>query len=72
MRAEISGTQIAQLAGMNTQELQKDIQKGFDTMRGLRDEVKLKVHLAEMDVKDEWAKLEPASCRSRKDGPRLH
>lgn len=28
-------------------------------VRALKDEVKLKMHLAGMDVKDEWAKLEP-------------
>ena len=45
---------------MNTsKELEQDIQKGLDMMRTLRDEVRLKVHLAEMDAKDEWNKLEP-------------
>ena len=28
-------------------------------MRTLRDEVKVKLHLAGMDAKDQWAKLEP-------------
>ncbi|MFZ5442914.1 MAG: hypothetical protein ACOZQL_23110 [Myxococcota bacterium] len=28
-------------------------------VRSLRDEVKLKLHLAGMDLKDEWKKLEP-------------
>jgi len=28
-------------------------------VKALRDEVKLKIHLAGMDLKDEWQKLEP-------------
>jgi hypothetical protein len=30
-----------------------------DDLRTLRDEVRLKVHLAAMDVKQDWQKLEP-------------
>lgn len=28
-------------------------------LRALRDELKLKMHLAKMDLRDEWQKLEP-------------
>jgi hypothetical protein len=42
-----------------TQELKEDIQKTLSTMRALRDEVRVKLHLAGMDAKDEWKKLEP-------------
>jgi hypothetical protein len=42
-----------------TDELKEEIARGLDAMRTLRDEVRLKLHLAGMDAKDEWNKLEP-------------
>jgi uncharacterized protein YoxC len=42
-----------------TDELEKDIQAGVAHLQQLRDEVRLKLHLAGMDAKDAWAKLEP-------------
>jgi hypothetical protein len=42
-----------------TTELKKEIQKSIGLMRTLRDEVRVKLHLASMDAKDEWRKLEP-------------
>lgn len=41
------------------QELKQDFKAFQHDVRALRDEVKLKLHLANMDLKDEWAKLEP-------------
>jgi len=41
-------------------ELKKDIEQGLGHMRTLRDEVRVRLHLAGMDAKDEWNKLEPA------------
>jgi hypothetical protein len=43
----------------STTDLKKDIQKGMDDMRALRDELAVKVHLASLDAKEEWRKLEP-------------
>jgi|HubBroStandDraft_2_1064218.scaffolds.fasta_scaffold1378863_1 hypothetical protein len=41
-------------------DLKDEIKKGLDYLRTLRDEVRVKVHLAGMDAKDEWnKKLEP-------------
>lgn len=40
-------------------ELKNEIQKGMDLMRTLRDEIRVKLHLANMDAKDEWQKMEP-------------
>jgi hypothetical protein len=41
-------------------DIKDEIKKGLDHLRTLRDEVRVKVHLAGMDVKDEWnKKLEP-------------
>ncbi len=43
----------------STTELKQEIQKNLGQLRTLRDEVRVKVHLAGMDVKQEWDKLEP-------------
>jgi len=42
-----------------TTELKTEIEKSLGLMRTLRDEVRVKLHLAGMDAKDEWNKLEP-------------
>jgi uncharacterized protein YhaN len=42
-----------------TNELKNEIEKSLAQMQALRDEVRLKLHLAGMDAKDEWRKLEP-------------
>lgn len=39
----------------NTQGSDKDL---FEEMERLRDEIRLKLHLATMDARDEWEKLE--------------
>jgi hypothetical protein len=41
------------------QDLKHDLKAFKHDVRALRDEVKLKLHLANMDLKDEWTKLEP-------------
>ena len=43
----------------NELDLKNEMKKGVDLLRTLRDEVKVKVRLAGMDAKDQWAKLEP-------------
>ncbi len=43
-----------------TQHLKTDLQS-------LRDEIRLQIHLGEMDVKDEWSKLEPEVEAAIKD-----
>jgi hypothetical protein len=43
----------------NELDLKDELKKGADLLRTLRDEIKVKVHLAGMDAKDQWAKLEP-------------
>ncbi len=42
-----------------TTELKNEVQKTLGLMRTLRDEVRVKLHLAGMDAKEEWRKLEP-------------
>jgi hypothetical protein len=39
--------------------LKQDLKALQHDVRSLRDEVRLKAHLATMDLKDEWARLEP-------------
>ncbi len=43
----------------NELDLKSELKKGVDLLKTLRDEVKVKLHLAGMDAKDQWAKLEP-------------
>lgn len=40
-------------------ELKSEVKKSISLLYTLRDEVKVKLHLAGMDAKDEWRKLEP-------------
>lgn len=42
-----------------TKELESDIKSGLLHLTQLRDEIRVKLHLAGMDAKDAWAKLEP-------------
>ena len=45
--------------GHGSHELKLEIQKNLDRMRTMRDEVRVQLHLAGMDVRDEWNRLEP-------------
>jgi hypothetical protein len=40
-------------------DLKHEIEKSLGNMRTLRDEIRVRLHLAGMDAKDEWRKLEP-------------
>ena len=40
-------------------ELKTELKKGLSQLQTLRDEVRLRLHLASMDLKDQWNKLEP-------------
>lgn len=42
-----------------TNELKKDVQKSLTHLQMLRDEVRVKLHLAGKDLKDQWSKIEP-------------
>lgn len=42
----------------------QDLKSLQQDVRALRDEVRVKVHLAGMDIKDEWKKLEPQLDRA--------
>jgi predicted nucleic acid-binding Zn-ribbon protein len=40
-------------------ELKNELKKGLSQLQTLRDEVRVRLHLANMDLKDQWNKLEP-------------
>jgi ribosome-associated translation inhibitor RaiA len=40
-------------------ELKRELEKGVTRLQTLRDEVRVRLHLAGMDLKDQWNKLEP-------------
>ncbi len=40
-------------------DIRKEITKTMDQLRQLRDEAKVKIHLASMDAKQAWDQLEP-------------
>lgn len=42
-----------------TDELKIELKNGLASLRTLRDEVRLKLHLASMDVRQQWKNLEP-------------
>ena len=42
-----------------TKKLGSELEKNVERLRALRDEVRLKAHLAKLDVKDRWNELEP-------------
>jgi ElaB/YqjD/DUF883 family membrane-anchored ribosome-binding protein len=44
---------------MNDSDLKKHLKDGLADLAQLRDEIRVKVHLAGMDAKSEWNKLEP-------------
>lgn len=39
--------------------LQKDLSTIREDLRGMRDEIRVQMHLASMELKDEWEKLQP-------------
>jgi len=40
-------------------ELKSELKKSLAQLQTLRDEVRVRLHLATMDLKDQWNKLEP-------------
>ncbi len=41
-----------------TEQMKKDLQTGRDQLRTLRDEIRVKLHLAGMDARETFSKLE--------------
>ena len=49
-----------------TSELKGDLQKSLDSLAMLRDEIRVRLHLAGMDAKDAWNRLEPKLLEAEK------
>jgi hypothetical protein len=43
-----------------TDDIKAELQKGLESLQTMRDEIRVRIHLAGMDAKDAWNKLEPA------------
>jgi hypothetical protein len=52
--------------GDMTSELKADLQKSLDALATLRDEIRVRLHLAGMDAKDAWNRLEPRLLEAEK------
>jgi hypothetical protein len=50
---------MTQTTNRSAAELKDEVKKGLEHLKTLRDEVRVRLHLAGMDAKDEWNKLEP-------------
>jgi hypothetical protein len=44
---------------LTTKDIKAEFHRDLDAMRTLRDEIRVKLHLAKLDAKDEWNLLEP-------------
>ena len=53
------GSRGGQPRADTTNELKNELKKSLATLQTLRDEVRVKLHLANMDLKDQWNKLDP-------------
>lgn len=64
-----------QTQGSRTQEPgkpdPKKLQKRLDELKTLRDEIRVKIHLAEMDARDSFQKVEPAIDKAEHEVTRL-
>lgn len=47
------------MASPQDDDTRTQIQRGLDELRRLRDQIRLEIHLANMDAKDMWNQLEP-------------
>jgi hypothetical protein len=52
---------------MKGHKIREELKRDVDELRGLRDEIRLKVHLAGMDAKSAWEELEPRLEKLEKD-----
>ncbi len=48
------------MAAQDASKTKQDFEKAIARLRQLRDEIKVQAHLASMDAKDAWKKLEPS------------
>lgn len=49
-----------------TTDFGNDVKKALEQLATLRDEIKVKLHLAGMDVKESWSRIEPKLAEAEK------
>jgi LPS O-antigen subunit length determinant protein (WzzB/FepE family) len=54
-----NGTKETMIMSETTADLKNELQKSLGLLKTLRDEVRVRLHLASMDIKDQWKKIEP-------------
>jgi hypothetical protein len=59
---------MSETARRSTEELMTEIKKTFALLQTVRDETKVKVHLAKMDVKEAWDALQPKLAEAERVG----
>ncbi|HSN98085.1 MAG TPA: hypothetical protein VLS89_07290 [Candidatus Nanopelagicales bacterium] len=42
-----------------TDDMKAELQKGLESLQTMRDEIRVRIHLAGMEAKDAWNRLEP-------------
>ena len=47
------------MAGPDKPQTKQELEKAVEQLKKIRDEIKVQLHLASMDAKDAWKKLEP-------------
>jgi len=52
-------------------ERHPEVRRAYDQLIALRDDVKVRLHLAAMDIRDEWNRLEPRIADAERDVERL-
>ena len=58
------------MASRTSDEIKSEITKTVGLLRTLRDETKLKIHLANMDLKKTWDELQPKLAEAEQTGAR--
>jgi CBS domain-containing protein len=53
------GSETGRHPSSTTTELKKELKKSLSLLQTLRDEVRVKLHLGSLEVKDQWNRLEP-------------
>ena len=51
---------------MQAEEFRKEANQMLENIKAMRDEIRLEMHLAGMDAKDAWKKLEPRANEAEK------
>jgi hypothetical protein len=58
------------MATRTTEDLKNEIKKTVGLLQTLRDETKVKIHLAGMDIKKAWDELQPKLAEAERTGER--